>query len=247
MKKLFIPCIAVVAILMSSCKKDEETKDKSNVSLAFNHKVGAEVLLFDTINYSNAAGHKYEVTKLEYFVSNITFHATNGSEYTLDGPIYVNAAEANTLTHSGIEIPQGEYTHVSLTMGLDTVMNKSNTLTSAEAISMAWPEMMGGGYHYMKFEGRYDSLETNTIKNFALHTGASMGMPYHFSVDLEDTRFALGSDDLTVNFTMDLNEWFTGNEIYDFVDYGHMIMALPDAQAHLQENGVTVFSASITK
>lgn len=247
MKKIFIPFIALVAMTITSCEKEDDQQEFSNVSLSFSHKVGSENLEFDTLKYTNVANHKYEVTKLEYFVSNITFHHSNGEEYTVAGPLYVNAEEANTLNQAGLELPQGNYSGVSLTMGLDTAMNKSNTLTTAEAVAMAWPDQMGGGYHYMKFEGRYDSLETGNVKNFALHTGASGGTAYDFKSEFLNANFTVGADNLVLNITMDVNEWFTGDNVYDFVDYGSRIMGNQSAQLHLKNNGPSVFNISIKK
>ena len=111
---------------------------------------------------------------------------------------------------------------------------------------MLWPNDNGGGYHYMKFEGKYDSLSTGTAKKgFNLHTGGTMGMPYHFNVMLENSAFTQSEDDLNLELTMDLNEWFTGIENYDFTNYGMMIMMNADAQSAIKANGASVFSLSI--
>lgn len=52
----------------------------------------------------------------------------------------------------------------------------------AEDYFRSRPVPMGGGYHYMKLEGRHDS--SGTTKNYQAHMGPTMGNDYHVSVTL---------------------------------------------------------------
>lgn len=246
MNKLILGCVAF-STLFIACDEDGDNSNNEHphVNFKMNHKVGAESLSFDSFNYTNSSGHKYEVQTLKYFVSNIQLHHTNGDTLTLAGPFYVDAENSSTFVlNDHTEIEAGTYTKISIDFGLDTTLNVSKTLTSAEEVAMEWPDMMGGGYHYMKFEGRYDSVETGTIKSFAVHTGGTMGKDYHISIDIPNSGFSASSEEVNVTFNLDLNEWFTDPNEYNLADYG-MIMGNMGAQAILQANGQSVITVSI--
>lgn len=245
MKKLALSIIAVSSIFFSSCEEDKKV-EHPHVSIEVEHKVDSLDLAFDTLLYVNTAGHKYEVQTLKYFISNIQLHKSGGTKTTIKGPFYIDAEDQTTLSLDGhTDLSSGEYEKISLTFGLDTTLNISNSLTSAEEVAMNWPSQMGGGYHYMKLEGTYDSLQLGTIKNFAVHTGASMGDPYHIDIDIPNSNFTVGSDDISINISMDVNEWFQDPNVYNFADYSAMIMMNMQAQMALKANGKSVFTVSI--
>lgn len=247
MKKIGLSLVVIAALIAVSCKKEEGTVDTGKVNLSFNHTVGSEDLEFDTIKYTSAIGHNYEVRTLKYFLSNVTFTKSNGKKEVIEGPIYIDAQDVSTLNYSeDINIPTGTYESISVTFGLDSNLNVTDTLTSVEETSMAWPEMNGGGYHYMKLEGTYDSLGIDTINmNYNIHTGGTMGNSYDFSVTFDNSAFTLNEDGLELQINMDINEWFTNPNDYDFAEHGHMIMMNMGAQMELKANGPSVLSVSV--
>lgn len=245
MKKLALSAIAITALLFS-CKDEETTVEHPHLSISMNHNIDGETLEFDTLKYVNAVGHKYEVQTLKYFISNIQLHKSNGTAISINGPFYIDAEDASTLNlDAHVDVTEGSYDKISLTFGLDSLTNQSNTLTSTEALSMAWPDQMGGGYHYMKFEGQYDSLQLGPIKNFAVHTGATMGTPYHVDIEIPNSEFSVGDKDISIKLDMNMNEWFTDPNNYNFADFGTMIMMEMSAQMQLKANGATVFTSTV--
>ena len=98
----------------------------------------------------------------------------------------------------------------------------------------------------MKLEGVYDSLGLSSVrKSYNIHTGSSKGVPYDFNVVFDNSAFTLNEDGVAINVIMDVNEWFTKPNIYDFSEYGHMIMMNKNAQNQLKENGSSVFSLQV--
>ena len=247
MKNIVLPLLTIALISLFSCKKDDENSQKGKVSLSFTHKIGLEELEFDTVKYTNAVGHNYEVRTLKYFISNITFSKSDGSKEVYKKPIYINGEDLSTLSYTNIEIPIGTYESIGITFGIDSNMNVPDTLTTVEEVSMAWPDgNQGGGYHYMKLEGTYDSLAIDSLnKNYNIHTGAIMGNPHNFNVIFNKSAFTINEDGLSFEIVMDINEWFTSPHNYDFADYGHMIMMDTTAQMQLRANGSSVFSISV--
>lgn len=248
MKKLVLSIFAITnIILLPSCEEEKKIEDQNpHIKLSVQHKVGAQELEFDTLKYINSVGHKYDVQTLRYFISNIQFHQAGGDTTSLKGPFYIDAEDPSTFSISDkIEIPAGAYEKISLTFGLDTSINKSNTLTSIEEIAMNWPDQMGGGYHYMKLEGSYDSLQLGVPKNYTVHTGASMGNPYHIDLEIPNSNFTINNNDVSIKIKMDVSDWFTDPNDYDFSSYPLMIMMNMQAQMALKANGSSVFTAII--
>jgi hypothetical protein len=103
-------------------------------------------------------------------------------------------------------------------------------------IGMIWPEPMGGGYHFMKMEGKFrDSLG---LVGYALHqgtnlTGIEVSTPIRFNVDENPTGFQL---------TMDINEWFTNPYDYDLEIDGNYTMGDTVSMKKIAANGATVFN-----
>ncbi len=244
MKKLILLLIVLTTLLMVSCKKGIETSTSGKVHFSFNHKVGSQVLEFNNLKYINPLGHKFEIRSLKYLISNITFSKSDGSREIFRKPIYLDAQDSSTLTLNDIEIPFGNYKSISFTFGINESQNISGYLNTVKEVSMAWPDgSQGGGYHYMKLEGKYDSLGIETAnKSYNIHTGPTMGNHNSFDVLFDNSAFTISDKGLTFQIIMDINEWFTNPENYDFSEYGHMIMMNLNAQNKLRKNGTSVFS-----
>ena len=248
MKKFVLSIIVITNMLLFfSCQIDEKIEDQQlHLKLSVEHKVDSQYLEFDTLKYVNSVGHKYEVRTLKYFITNIHFHKSGGNKTILKGPFYVDAEDASTFSiNDNVDITSGTYDKISLTFGLDTVSNISNTFNSPEAIGMNWPNTMGGGYHYMKLEGSYDSLQLGIKKNFTVHTGASVEKPYHIDLEIPNSNFKVSNKDVSIKIQMNVNEWFTDPNDYDFSTYNLMIMMDIQAQIALKENGKSAFTAII--
>lgn len=244
MKKHIVMVLAI-GMLAFACKKEE----KAQLQLQFKHQVDGAALVADTIIYQNAAGNDYSVITLKYFVSRIQLETSGGSIVRFEGPFYVDAFDASTLE---FDLP-GEYESqsiqsVSFVFGLNETDNVDGAFPNAPESNMEWPAPMGGennaGYHYMKLEGKY--IDSNQmVMNYNTHTGASMGNPYHFTVNLPESDFELGGEDLTLELMMNINHWYEGPNVYDFNAVGMMIMGNQQAQATIQANGADVFSLQV--
>jgi len=262
MKKTILILIGAV-IMMTACKKGEvivEPIPVDNPAVKFvfkNYYDGAEVTKadFNTIKYTNAVGNNHSITRLRYLVSNITLHKVNGEEVNLGGYNFVDLNEsALTRYHTpDVAIPAGKYSGVSITFGFNPEDNITGAYQDLNAASWGWPMMIGGGYHFLQFEGKF--IDTSgTQKGFAYHMGTAskkvagkrVHEDNHFRVRLWDMKnggFELdGEDDVEIEINMNLEQWFTNT--YDWnLNYMHM-MLMPnyEAQRRMQENGQTVFS-----
>lgn len=217
------------------CKKD--TQIDGGIQFNFGYKIDNDLFKTDTFAYQSPAGYKYKITKLEYFVSNIQLKDLAGNLYRIDTVFYVNASLSSTNTFVLPNIPTGKYTDVYFNIGIDSLRNISNSLSgSVEMENMAWPDMMGGGYHFLKFEGKY--LNNGSEEGFAIHLGKNKNL-----VKIHIVR----SIDVNVNstyslpLTMNINEWLKNPAIYDFVLDGSYSMSSDAAMQKLNINGSDVF------
>lgn len=182
---------------------------------------GNPIGVFSDSIFINHSGVKYTVARLKYFLSDIYIHK------------YYEQING-----------------ISFTMGLNKEKNISNAyVNEVFHPTMFWPEILGGGYHYMKLEGKTygeDTIFYNT------HTGGTDGYDYsfnkYFAVDANKHVFNMNRirvDGSTYEYSyivlnMDIAKWYSNPNTINF-EGG--IMENPQRQQELQENGeLDVFS-----
>lgn len=217
--------------------------EEKGITFTFSHRLNGASFLFDSLYCPHPSGYNYSIETVKYFISNIALHRDNGDTLFINVAHYVDAKDASTTTLRWLEsIPDGNYTGLSLVFGLDEAKNLSGVFVNPPQSYMVWPEPIGGGYHYMKLEGRYDA--GGTIEMYNTHTGAAYGVPYHFWVYLPET-FTVSNNKVDIELVMEMNNWYQNPNAYDFTVFGAGIMDNPTAQQMLKENGVDVFSLGI--
>ena len=226
--------------LFYSCKKDvllPATPSGNSIDFQVTHVVEAELVVFDTIRYTNDAGNKYSVTRLEYYISTVVLKKSDGSLVETSTANYINGRDSDALNFSLSAIPSGDYVGLSLFVGLDSVTNQTNALpNNSENINMAWPVMMGGGYHFMKFEGHYE--ESIDVLGYAVHLGTNTAL-----VKVEvNTPFSVNKAGEKMTLEMNLNEWFRNPAIYNLYVDGSYTMGKDSLMEKIAANGVNVFT-----
>lgn len=229
----------ISAIFLQSCEKEHEQKDST---LRFTHKVGTADVIYDSVMYTNAASNLYSVETLRYFVSDLMLTNASGDSFVVDTAIYLDARDEATLTHVySLVLPEKDFTHITFNFGFSNADNHSGMYPSLPESGMAWPEMMGGGYHYMKLEGKF--MNNSSLANFKVHTGMLNGNANYFTVTLPLTEtISEGHFDLTIN--MNLNNWFSDPHTFDLTNILGGMMGNQTAQTQIKENGYSVFSVT---
>ena len=232
-------------LAMGGCN-DGVGAPEATVTIAFEHLANdVPIVLGSETSYINAAGNEFGATRLSYFVSALALTLADGTEVTVPGAHYVDHETDETRTYVlPVMVPTGELAQISFVMGLGPDLNVTGAFTSPPESLMEWPEMMGGGYHSMKFEGRYVD-DADEPFNFMIHAGGLNGTDYPFEVVLDATGREV-TDGATFTLEMNLEEWFANPNTWDLNDYFNEtrrgIMDDADAQASLMANGATVFS-----
>lgn len=244
LKKLWL--IVLSALLCGAC-----TKPTGHITLNFSFIVDRDPLQSDTCLYQNAAGNSYEVNDVQYFISHVMLETASGEMVEItdnQGIHYTDIRIPNTLSwHVSDEIPAGGYKSIAFVFGLEGEQNTTGFFPNPPENNMSWPDVLGGGYHYMKINGRWID-EAGVKQPFNLHTGKiSNGNSFTdntFTVTLPLEQFTVSKGQTTsITLQMNINAWFSDPYLFDFNEFGGSIMQNREAQEVLHANGHNVFSA----
>lgn len=239
LQRLILPSV-LLALLVSGCKKEEADPPTSPpppvpAVLSVSHMVDHQPLTYDTLLYTNEAGTLYSVTRVEYYLSELVLLGTGSTANdTLHGPWYVNAAGVTDFDLSGLRA--GTYSGATMLLGLPPALNLTGSLPNTLAnINMAWPEPMGGGYHFIKFEGHFAS--DGAQAGYAMHIGKDAFLPH---CDLPQ-GFTISGSGGKLLLTFNLNEVFRTPNTYDLAT-GNYSMGNMALMTQLKENCANAFT-----
>ena len=235
MKKAWL--IILLSLLVASCAKKEEN---GFVDICVDYSVNNEPLITDTLCYHNEAENEFLITEIQWFVSKWELQDEQGRWITSDKIFYIdtNTPESQTLRIDSI--PIGKYEKVRFTFGLDEIDNLSGRFSDPPESNMFWPEQLGGGYHYMKLNGKFVN-EAGQLVPLNIHLGRLHEEDNHFTVQLPIDFSITENTENQLHLTMIIDNWFRSPNLYDFDEWGSAIMENPTAQRILKENGNDVF------
>jgi hypothetical protein len=267
MKNVLI-LIPFLTLLFSACEPERLPADKvrGKIILEFKHSVDGQSLIKDSLAFINEAGNIYEVNELKYFISDVFLTDNSGKQLLLDDEKVIHYVDIDI---PGTEkwkvfdpIPEGTYDSIVFVFGLNEARNVSFAFVNPPEVNMFWPDILGGGYHYMMINGKWIDPENKTTP-FDFHLG--IGQLYsgittsvdsitgfvhnYFRVALPLSGLKI-EDNTTHTITLEMNiaSWFKTPHIWDFNLWGGYIMQNQTAMKNACENGCDVFSISgITK
>ncbi len=255
MKKVLFTLI-IISLFSISCQKKEGCTDLAatnydadaeqnngscvySLNLNFTHTVEANPLETNQMIYTNEAGENYNIQTLRYLISDITLHSNN-SNIILEEVHFITISDSSTFKLTITELESPNLDSISFTMGLEPAKNITNLyLNESFFPAFTWPELLGGGYHYMQLEGDY----INNLQGYATHTGGTNGEDFSFSKTFS-INGNIENNNTIVEINMELNNWYKNPNTINFTTDG--IMGDEIKQALLKENGITdVFSVNI--
>lgn len=167
---------ALAITIFTGCKKDEEitetpttpTATYGEMEIEFEHTFdGAEFTMGTT--YTNANGEEVNYSTVKYYVSNIKLTKTDGTEWVQPESYYLVdlSTPSSAMLHLH-DVPTGDYTDITFTIGVDSTRCVSGAQEGALAISnnMFWS--WNSGYIFVKMEG---SSSASNSGQFAYHIG----------------------------------------------------------------------------
>lgn len=180
--------LALTTVLVAGCKKntDPSTPQTGVFSIELENGVGALPLNLNTDTYTTAAGDQFTISAFKYFVSNVQLHKADNTAYAVpDTYFLVDQAKADSQLLSMKDVPAGDYTSLSFTVGVDSARTKAGNFTGSLAADpgMFWdwskefknvllegtsPQSPKGGlvFHIAGFKGANGA--NNTIRTVLL-------------------------------------------------------------------------------
>ena len=254
MKKIAL--IALMAIAMLGCKNDDDTvtpEEKVTVEFTFTQNWDGDTIEstdYDFLQYFNANGDQMSISKLVYLISDVVFiNKDTGERFEPGDYNLVNAREGTGLSFTpNAEMPKGEY-FISFTFGFDDEDNQDGVYQDLNSADGGWnvPMMLGGGYHFMRLEGKY--IDNNSVEvNYQYHTIRAAD-PTTVPITLQDTSFGVDlglitvGDNTSIEVQMNVAEWFKNPNLWDLNVLFTVLMPNFDAQIMMFENG-SEFSGS---
>jgi len=274
--KTIIPLLIAVSMLifMGCPNPDPPVKPSGKISFKFEHFVNDDTARFDKLIYTNDAGNEWELSLVQWFLSDVTLHKKDGDSLVLTKWTfyhYIDTDIPSTLTWDVVDnIDTGEYESISFIFGFKGERNKPYMFVNPPESQMFWPYYLGGdsgGYHYMKLNGFWKN-PSNIRTGFDLHLGVGQKQDINgnrikvkigddssfvfvqnwFRVKIDNTNFTIQegkTKELTVR--MNIESWFKTPNIYDHNKFGPNVMENQKALTEIKENGFDVFTVSSIK
>ena len=262
-QNIFICFLLMLMVQWSGCAKKEKPDPPAPsglISFVVEHTVDGSPVKLNELIYTNKAGNEYMVTDVMYFISDITLYRNDGVTRLIKDwkdIFYIDEKMPSTKTlRFPDKIAPGSYDSISFIFGISEEKNQSFMYVNPPEVLMGWPEVLGGGYHYMMMNGKWKDT-TGTIQPFNFHLGIGQlykGSGYqvdsiyafvqnYFRVSLPGSSFQIADKDTTsFKLTMNIDQWFENPHVYDHNYWGGAIMQNQPAMQMAKENGWNVFS-----
>lgn len=254
---LRFPLLIIVLLLaLTACsKKDNIAPDYSEDNLApfsveFDNIVGERTLAFNNTAspYSNAAGEKFTVSLVQYFISNVKVSKADGTTFTVkqDSSYFLIKGADKTTRFAKVRVPEGDYTKLTFTLGIDSLRS---TMDISKRTGMLDPSggmddgMYWGwnaGYIFFKMEGNSDVISNDVNgdptgkKQFKYHIGGFGGYSAPtinniktVTIDLTNAGIAKVRKDrqCNVHLFVDLMKVFNGKNAFKIAQHPNVMFS----------------------
>ena len=265
--KIFLFFVMISVALITACDEPKQ-KELGNIYLKFEFNVDGEKVVLDELKYENKAGNQYMINDIQMIISKIKLIKSDNSEVVFNTDVFVHyfdyAYPGSLLWKLPKKYDGGIYKNIGFTLGLDETMNTSGRFTNPPISDMFWPEVLGGGYHYMKLNCKWtDNEAKEAYSHLNFHLGrvpvyeAFMDadsitdpigyMDNHFEIQKE-INFEIKENDITFIVSINLNNWFNSPNVIDFSTYRDVsIMQNSTIQVLAKQNGANVFDIELQK
>ena len=158
--------------MLNSCSENNDVSlDPVSITLNFSHAWGEDEVTsldFNDIKFTNENGELLSIEGLRYLISEITLTHVSGEVTTLNEYNLVNVSTNENLSYTTTaSILPGDYSNISFRFGFSNANNTDGTYQDLNTANFNVPGMLGGGYHYMQFDGKYiDNTSAESSFNY---------------------------------------------------------------------------------
>ena len=273
---LHVVILLSVSVFFTACpptNDDDDDDVKTNIVLKFEHTIDTVAIEMDNMKYVNSAGNEYEVSEIQWFITDVVLHKKSGGQLPLNAWTFYHYIDTDIPSTLEWEIedpvPPGEYESISFTFGIKGEKNEPYMFVNFPESAMFWPIHLGGdegGYHYLKLNGFWKDVN-NFRRGYQFHLGVGQKQDANgnrikewdsdakdstyvfvqnwFDVTLDNSAFTIEKNHRKeITIRMNVEQWFEDPNDYDFDYFGGETMENQEAQQAMKENGSTVFTVS---
>lgn len=247
-KHILVAAIAVAS--WTGCvKKDNPVATPEtgvgNVKMEFFNIVGTSALNLGNQWYKNAHGDSFQVTKLNYYISNIRLNGTDTTYVEPESYHLIMESDATSRAFDLSNVPYGTYSSVTLMIGVDSLRNVSGAQTGAldPSYGMFWT--WNTGYIMFKFEG-VSPVSPNVGGTVAYHAGGYSGqyaVQRTLTLNFPNTITVAKEGENHIHVTGDLLNLFKSPTEYNFAMQPDINTPGRDAK-NLADNYATMFTVT---
>jgi len=236
-------------LVFTSCGEDNDDNIVTNANVNFNFSHTWDGTTINNTNLTtetvtNANGEVLNMVRLRYLVSKFQLTNSNGTTYSFDGYKFTDLEDETSYNFSpeNNTIPTGTYT-LKFVWGFNEEDNIDGSYLDLNSASWNWPAMLGGGYHFLQFDGMYNVDTTPAPFNF--HNGTA-----RVSTDVFEQNFVIitletpiiVTNDATINVNMNIAELFKNPNTWDLNVLDTPLMPNYNAQKMMQQNVESLFN-----
>lgn len=181
---------AVALIFLAGCRKDADGGGNQQVfaplSLEFDNIAGGQNLILNSNSkYTNASGEEFNITLLQYFISNIKLKKADGTEYVVpqDSSYFLIREGEDDDRFANMKVPEGDYVSLSFIVGVDSLRSTMDISKRTGVLDPSGSHDDGmywgwnSGYIFFKMEGLSDAapLDPGGQHKFRYHIGGFGG------------------------------------------------------------------------
>lgn len=169
-------CLFPVFMLVLSSFLTAKSVNESSfatIKLIFKNIVKNRKIVLNDSTYTNPFGESYTISKLRYYITNVTLHGNSRSAVEKESYHLVDASNTETQVVT-FSVPAATYDGISFLLGVDSLHNVSGAQTGDldPAKDMFWT--WNSGYVMAKMEGN-SPASTLVNHKFEFHIGGFSG------------------------------------------------------------------------
>jgi hypothetical protein len=213
-------CLFIIGLFFLFSFKFSKPKNLPSLVIEFNHFVGKDKLILDSLMYKNEFNQSYSIGKFRYYISNIKLKRKDGTEYASNEYYLIDVEDKKS--QQIVIHEKGNYSSISFTIGVDSLHNCSGlqkgALDPVNGMFWAW----NTGYIFLKLEGK--SIYSKSPSNiFEYHIGG-FKQPNNcirqVRLDLPEKTIQVVEDDADLlSLSVDISEVLKTPKNIDFTEF----------------------------
>ena len=194
---------------------------------------------FNDFKFTTQNGESISINRLRYVLSNISVGSTI-KNYHL-----INIGENTGSEITFEKVSQGSNV-LKFTFGFADADNIDGIYQDLNSVSFNVPGMLGGGYHFMQFDGKYKDIN-NLDANFNYHAIRAVDRTDPTNLIFQDTSFEVNfgtieiANNTRIEIKMNIAEWFKNPNTWNLNELNTVLMPNFEAQKKMSDNGKNVF------